>query len=50
MSGIISAPQFFETFPNVDPANSNDEHAATMQGGRALESTCLLLARLTSSQ
>ena len=31
MSGIISAPQFFRVFPDLDPDNVGHTHASTMQ-------------------
>ena len=31
MSGIISAPQFFRIFPDLDPINSGASHASLMQ-------------------
>ncbi|BGP57322.1 sugar transporter-like protein [Rhodotorula sphaerocarpa] len=31
MSGIISAPQFFRTFPGLDPANSGSQQASVLQ-------------------
>ena len=31
MSGIISAPQFYRVFPDLDPAISGHKHSSTMQ-------------------
>jgi MFS family permease len=31
MSGIISAPQFFRVFPDLNPVNVGPTHASTMQ-------------------